>query len=78
MSSRCSACHALAAAGATGKVGPNLDLYLPPLYLILDRVRNGAGMMPSFKSRLSAKQIKDVAAFVYWNQANLSAPPNDS
>ena len=70
-SSGCSACHILAAAGATGKVGPNLDTYLPTLYLILDRVRSGAGLMPSFKSRLNAKQIKDVAAFVYWNELNL-------
>jgi cytochrome c oxidase subunit 1 len=63
-SAGCGGCHTLKAAGATGKVGPNLDQVKPPLALVVKRVTNGSGAMPSFKSRLSAKQIQDVAAFV--------------
>ena len=61
----CASCHTLMAAGSTGTVGPNLDQFNPPLVLILDRVTNGKGVMPSFKKQLTAKQIKDVAAFVF-------------
>jgi len=63
-SAGCSGCHTLKAAGATGTVGPNLDQKKPPLSLVIDRVTNGKGAMPSFKSQLTPKQIKDVAAFV--------------
>jgi cytochrome c6 len=61
----CVGCHTLKAANATGTVGPNLDEAKPPLALIFDRVTNGKGAMPSFKGRLSSKQIADVAAFVF-------------
>ncbi len=61
----CTACHTLAAAGATGTVGPNLDEAKPDLALITDRVENGKGAMPAFKGQLSDEQIADVAAFVY-------------
>ncbi len=64
-SAGCSGCHTLEAANATGTVGPNLDEAKPDLPLIIDRVTNGKGVMPSFKGRLSPKQIADVAAFVY-------------
>jgi mono/diheme cytochrome c family protein len=64
-SAGCVSCHTLKAANATGTVGPNLDEKKPPLALIEDRVTNGKGVMPSFKSQLSDKQIADVAAFVY-------------
>jgi mono/diheme cytochrome c family protein len=61
----CKGCHTLKAAGATGKVGPNLDDAKPDLALIVERVTKGQGGMPSFKGQLSDKQIADVAAFVY-------------
>jgi mono/diheme cytochrome c family protein len=61
----CKGCHTLKAAGATGTVGPNLDDAKPDLQLIVNRVTNGQGGMPSFKGQLSDKQIADVAAFVY-------------
>ena len=64
LSAGCTGCHTLAAAGATGTVGPNLDQKKPPLALVLQRLENGKGAMPSFKSQLSPQQIKDVAAFV--------------
>ncbi|HSC48891.1 MAG TPA: cbb3-type cytochrome c oxidase subunit I [Gaiellaceae bacterium] len=63
-SAGCAGCHTLAAADASGNVGPNLDQKKPPLSLVLDRVTNGKRAMPSFKGQLSEQQIKDVAAFV--------------
>ena len=63
-SAGCSGCHTLAAAGATGTVGPNLDQKKPPASLVVERVTNGKGAMPSFKGRLTPAQIQDVAQFV--------------
>jgi mono/diheme cytochrome c family protein len=60
----CKSCHTLKDAGATGTVGPNLDQKKPPLALVIDRVTNGKGAMPSFAGQLSDKQIADVAAYV--------------
>ena len=60
----CKSCHTLKDAGATGTVGPNLDEKKPPAALVVDRVTNGKGVMPSFSGQLSAKQIADVAAYV--------------
>jgi cytochrome c6 len=63
-SAGCASCHTLKDAGATGTVGPNLDEAKPPDSLVVDRVTNGKGVMPSFKGQLSGKQIQDVAAYV--------------
>jgi cbb3-type cytochrome c oxidase subunit III len=63
-SAGCAGCHTLAAAGATGTVGPNLDEAKPSLDLAIDRVTNGQGGMPSFKGQLSDEQIQAVAKFV--------------
>jgi len=63
-SAGCTGCHTLADAGATGNVGPNLDEAKPPHDLVVDRVTNGQGVMPSFKGQLSDQQIQDVAAYV--------------
>jgi cytochrome c6 len=60
----CTSCHTLKDAGATGTVGPNLDEVKPTLGRAVDRLLNGKGAMPSFKSQLSQKQIADVAAYV--------------
>jgi mono/diheme cytochrome c family protein len=60
----CKSCHTLKDAGATGTIGPNLDDAKPPLDLVIDRVTNGKGVMPSFSGQLSEKQIADVAAYV--------------
>ena len=60
----CTSCHTLADAGANGTVGPNLDEAKPPASLVVDRVTNGKGVMPSFKGQLSEQQIQDVAAYV--------------
>ena len=63
-SAGCASCHTLEAAGATGTVGPNLDEAKPDEALVIERVTNGAGAMPSFKDQLSEQQIQDVAAYV--------------
>ena len=63
-SKACGSCHALSDAGATGTIGPNLDEKKPPLALVVDRVVNGKGAMPPFKSQLTPQQIADVAAYV--------------
>jgi mono/diheme cytochrome c family protein len=66
-SAGCSGCHTLAAAGASGTVGPNLDEAKPSKELAIDRVTNGRGGMPSFKGQLSDAQIEAVATFVAEN-----------
>ncbi len=60
----CGGCHTLAAAGASGAVGPNLDDAKPDAALVVDRVTNGKGAMPSFSDQLDEQQIQDVAAYV--------------
>ena len=62
----CSSCHTLAAAGATGTVGPNLDQLAPKLTMaiVVHQVTNGGSIMPAFKGKLSAAQIKAVAKYV--------------
>jgi mono/diheme cytochrome c family protein len=60
----CDSCHTLAAADANGTVGPNLDDSKPAKELVVDRVTNGMGAMPSFKDTLSAAEIEAVADFV--------------
>ena len=62
--SACGGCHTLADAGATGQVGPNLDDAMPSAELVVDRVTNGQGAMPSFSGTLTPQQIADVAAYV--------------
>jgi cbb3-type cytochrome c oxidase subunit III len=63
----CASCHTLKAAGASGTVGPNLDEAKPPKELVIDRVTNGKGVMPSFKDSYSAEQIAAVADYVSKN-----------
>jgi cbb3-type cytochrome c oxidase subunit III len=63
----CSGCHTLKAAGSTGTVGPDLDQAKPSKELVIDRVTNGLGGMPSFKGQLSEAQIQAVADYVSSN-----------
>jgi mono/diheme cytochrome c family protein len=63
-SAGCGGCHTLADAGSSGQVGPNLDNAKPDLALVVERVTNGKGAMPSFKNQLSEEQIRNVAAYV--------------
>jgi hypothetical protein len=63
-SARCAGCHTLSAAGATGQVGPNLDLVKPDAVTVAHQVRVGGGGMPSFAGKLTPRQIQQVASFV--------------
>jgi mono/diheme cytochrome c family protein len=73
----CGVCHTLAAANAVGKVGPNLDVLIPPEQLVLNTINNGCvqspppgspqaclgqGTMPA--QLLEGKDAQDVAQFV--------------
>jgi mono/diheme cytochrome c family protein len=60
----CGSCHTLADAGTSGSIGPNLDDSQPSSDLVVDRVTNGAGAMPSFSDQLSEEEIANVAAYV--------------
>ncbi|MBA2384007.1 MAG: c-type cytochrome [Actinobacteria bacterium] len=60
----CGGCHVLEAAESSGSVGPNLDESKPDAGLVVERVTNGMGAMPSFKGQLDEQQIHDVAAYV--------------
>jgi hypothetical protein len=73
----CTVCHTLAAANATGKVGPNLDTLKPPAQLVLNTINNGCVQNPPPNSNqaclgqgtmpaqlLEGKDARDVANFV--------------
>lgn len=63
-SANCGSCHTLADAGTTGAVGPNLDDSKPAKDLVVERVTNGKGAMPSFSESLNEEQIDAVADYV--------------
>jgi outer membrane protein assembly factor BamB/cytochrome c5 len=63
-SDNCAACHTLAAAGAGGSVGPDLDELRPDAATVREQVTNGGGGMPAFGGRLSQEQIDAVADYV--------------
>jgi mono/diheme cytochrome c family protein len=63
-SSGCGGCHTLAAAGAAGAVGPNLDEAKPSYELVVERVTLGLGGMPAFGDQLEPQEIADVAQYV--------------
>ncbi|HEV7773855.1 MAG TPA: cytochrome c [Conexibacter sp.] len=63
-SAGCASCHTLAAANATGQVGPNLDDLQPDAATVRSQVENGGGGMPSFSGDLSPEEIDAVATYV--------------
>jgi cytochrome c551 len=62
--SNCGSCHTLSKAGTNGAVGPNLDNAGVSAQQVQDIVTSGAGVMPSFKGKLSDAEIQAVAAYV--------------
>ena len=60
----CGTCHTLEDAGTTGTIGPDLDASAPSTELVVERVTNGMGVMPSFADTLSEEEIAEVAAYV--------------
>jgi len=62
--SGCGACHVLAAAGSTGRIGPSLDSAKPDAAVVVEVVTHGKGVMPAYGKRLTAAQIDHLSAFV--------------
>jgi mono/diheme cytochrome c family protein len=60
----CSACHALADAGAGGSIGPSLDNPSLTRDFVIDRIANGQGAMPSFSGQLSDEEIALLADYI--------------
>ena len=63
-SAGCGGCHTLAAADATGSIGPNLDELRPDAAAVAAVVTDGEGSMPAFAGRLSAAEIEAVSDYV--------------
>jgi mono/diheme cytochrome c family protein len=72
----CASCHTLAAAGAHGLIGPNLDTDTPrpTRSAVLLRLTYGAGGMPSFRGRLNRSEMEAVADFVARNAGRVPPP----
>ena len=68
-SAGCASCHTLAMAGASGTIGPSLDLIKPTQPVIVEYVTNGSSAsgnpMPAYAGTLTPTQIDDLAAYVY-------------
>jgi len=61
----CNSCHALADAGASGHVGPELDGNANLTQeLVVNRVTNGQGPMPSFGGQMSDEEIATIAYYI--------------
>ncbi len=60
----CAVCHTLKDAGAEGAVGPVLDELKPDAARVAKSVRDGFGIMPSYKATLSEAQIAALARYV--------------
>lgn len=60
----CGLCHTLQSAGFEGTAAPNLDELRPGYERVLDAVRDGPGLMPSFAQELTEREMHDVAAFI--------------
>ena len=58
----CGGCHTLAAAGASGTSGPDLDEVAPDAAAVAAKVKSGGGSMPSFD--LPAPELNALAEYV--------------
>ncbi len=65
-SAGCGGCHTLAAAEATGTIGPNLDKLQPGEFTVQHQVYSGGGLMPKFgvEGILKPAEIEAVAKYV--------------
>ena len=61
---RCTLCHTLRDAGATARVGPDLDRLRPDSARVVAAVTHGVGVMPAQGENLTPEQIGAVAAYV--------------
>ena len=76
-SAGCGGCHTLKAAGLDRDGRSEPRPAEPPLDRIVQQVDNGGGPMPAFKGQLTAKQIQDVAAYVYASTHSLGKRPQN-
>jgi len=60
----CTICHALADAGSSGAIGPDLDELKPTREQIINAVVGGVGVMPAFEDSLSSEQIQALADYI--------------
>jgi mono/diheme cytochrome c family protein len=60
----CSGCHTFKAAGSSGTTGPDLDGANPTVSKVMSQLTNPGGLMPSFASKLSETEKRNLAAFV--------------
>jgi cytochrome c6 len=60
----CAVCHTLKDAGSIGEVGPVLDEIKPSPERVMTALRNGVGLMPSYKDTLTDAQIRALARYV--------------
>lgn len=60
----CGLCHTLESAGFEGTPAPNLDELRPGYQRVLDAVREGPGLMPSYSGVLTEGELHDIAAFI--------------
>jgi cytochrome c553 len=68
----CGNCHTMAAAGTSGKRGPNLDRLRPDTSAVVRQVTNGGNGMPAFADKLSSDEIFQLASYVKDATANAS------
>ena len=61
---KCAVCHTLKDAGSEGAVGPVLDEIKPDAQRVATALRNGLGMMPSYRETLTEAQINALALYV--------------
>lgn len=60
----CAVCHTLNDAGATGKIGPNLDTLKRTANEIQITVVGGLGVMPGYSGTLTEAEIEAVSKYV--------------
>ena len=59
---RCGSCHTLAAAGADGKVGPNLDQVAPDAARVQQAIEEAPGVMP--ENLAEGEEAQRIAEYV--------------
>lgn len=74
----CGACHTLGAARAVGTAGPNLDIIGLPAAEIVRQLTRGSIAMPSFRNRLTAKQISQLAGYIAASARARTSRPRDA
>lgn len=61
---QCGICHTLADAGTSGTIGARLEELKPDPIRVAIAVRDGVGVMPAYREKLTEEQIKAVAYYV--------------